>query len=727
MSGMLESRELAVLRWYLGQGLVLVALLGTTGIEVGAGPLVAAGLVLVLGSLLRPGLLERMPGPFWRISPFLLLAFIVGDFLLSRGDILPPLFRTVVLLSLYRSLQVRSPREDLQLLLLTLFLILFTGVLSLEITFGLQLLVYAPLAMGLLFFVNLTPGGTEAGIFRGLRWRPFLGRLRERLDRRTLMAGMLLYILTSGMTLLLFILLPRFDIGASLPFPRLHSARSLSGFTDHVRYGDVVSILNDETIAMRVDVEMTDPPARPYWRMVVLDAYYDGGFMVSPRVARAFRQVRHYRFDFEPMERLPGAVEGGWTLYLDGGVSSYLPTADAFSQLRFNNRIDLQLHDHTRVIRTRETSASTLSLRYEGLDFSGLVPASPKDLPLRSQPPLAVDTTDRRYLSRVGYPETLSVYPEGAGNQRILEQALAALGGIEGLPADAFARRLVSHLQDGRGYSLETRIPAGEADTLLRWLESGSAGHCELYAGAFVLISRYAGYPARLVTGFAGGDWNGYENYFMVRNRHAHAWCEIFDPRQGWLRIDPTPGNTTEAGSVDTALLGGGLFLDRTWKAYLDSLRILWYRRVIQFDGEDQVRMAEGVKGLSLRGMDWLKAGLARVREGLRRDWGAFVERGDWKGLVSGLAAPAGFVLLGGVVIFWIQRRRRRAGFEERMRGRAGRLLGALGDTAEAEAGRRRLLLVRYGPVDRWPADLTGLFKSIRRNPRCFRLSKGNS
>ena len=39
-------------------------------------------------------------------------------------------------------------------------------------------------------------------------------------------------------------------------------------------YGDVVEILEDDAIAMRVDVSADSPPARPYWRMVVLDAYH---------------------------------------------------------------------------------------------------------------------------------------------------------------------------------------------------------------------------------------------------------------------------------------------------------------------------------------------------------------------------------------------------------------------------------------------------------------------
>ena len=63
-------------------------------------------------------------------------------------------------------------------------------------------------------------------------------------------------------------------------------------------------------------------------------------------------------------------------------------------------------------------------------------------------------------------------------------------------------------------------------------------GHCELFAGAFTLLARTAGHPTRVVGGFVGGTWN--EDYLIVRNSNAHAWCEIFDGAESWLRVDPT-------------------------------------------------------------------------------------------------------------------------------------------------------------------------------------------
>jgi protein-glutamine gamma-glutamyltransferase len=715
MQGRLEARELAALRWLLGQALVLIALAGSFSIDIGVSALVAPTLGLVAAATLFPVVTGWIPAPLWRVAPALLLLFIVGDFIASGGDFLPPLFRMLVLLALYRALQARSPREDMQVILLTLFMILVTGVLSLEITFGIQMLFYAPAAMGLLFTANLARTGAPAaappeaaGSLEWIRWPALFRRLRERLDRRTLGAGAVLFATATVMALLLFVLLPRFDIGAALPFPRLQTAQSLSGFSDHVRYGDVVSILNDDTIAMRVDVDMQAPPARPYWRMVALDAYYDGGFMVSPDVARHTRTVSHYRFEFDSPDERAADVESTWTLYLAGGVSAYLPAGDGFETLRFRNRTDLQVQELTRVLKTRETNASTLSLRFEGLHFDGWLHGGIGDRRLLGMAMAARDTSDPVYLRETGYPQTTLVVPDGPDNRRIMEDALAALGATDGLAPEEFARRLAGFLRDGRGYSLETRVPPGPADTLLRWVASGQAGHCELYAGAFVLISRYAGYPARLVTGFVGGDWNGFENYYMVRNRHAHAWCEIHDPKRGWLRVDPTPGYGADAGSVEDALAGGRLRLDRTWTAYLDSLRVLWFRRVVQFDSEDQAALAGALKGAGLRGAGWFGERFRAWRERVGAGWRALLQEGDVSAAAGGLLPPLALAAAACSAVWLMRKTRRRRSFEERIRRKAGRLLQR---QAENGPARPQLQAIRYGPRDSWPADVERLLR----------------
>ena len=65
-------------------------------------------------------------------------------------------------------------------------------------------------------------------------------------------------------------------------------------------------------------------------------------------------------------------------------------------------------------------------------------------------------------------------------------------------------------------------------------------GFCEHYAAAFVTLMRSAGIPARVVTGYQGGEYNPAGNYLIVRQLDAHAWAEVWLPGQGWARVDPT-------------------------------------------------------------------------------------------------------------------------------------------------------------------------------------------
>jgi hypothetical protein len=46
--------------------------------------------------------------------------------------------------------------------------------------------------------------------------------------------------------------------------------------------------------------------------------------------------------------------------------------------------------------------------------------------------------------------------------------------------------------------------------------------------------------PARVVTGYQGGDRNPVDGYWAVRQRDAHAWAEVWQAGRGWVRVDPT-------------------------------------------------------------------------------------------------------------------------------------------------------------------------------------------
>lgn len=77
-------------------------------------------------------------------------------------------------------------------------------------------------------------------------------------------------------------------------------------------------------------------------------------------------------------------------------------------------------------------------------------------------------------------------------------------------------------------------------DTVDQFLTKTKQGFCGHYATSFAVIMRAVGIPARVVTGYAGGELNPIDNTFTVRQREAHAWNEVWLPKRGWVRVDPT-------------------------------------------------------------------------------------------------------------------------------------------------------------------------------------------
>ena len=91
---------------------------------------------------------------------------------------------------------------------------------------------------------------------------------------------------------------------------------------------------------------------------------------------------------------------------------------------------------------------------------------------------------------------------------------------------------------NGLEYTLEPGITTIDSvDTTLFDSKRGFCGH---FASAYAMLMRAAGVPARIVTGYLGGEWNPVGGYLIVRQSDAHAWTEVWLEGSGWTRIDPT-------------------------------------------------------------------------------------------------------------------------------------------------------------------------------------------
>jgi transglutaminase-like putative cysteine protease len=156
--------------------------------------------------------------------------------------------------------------------------------------------------------------------------------------------------------------------------------------------------------------------------------------------------------------------------------------------------------------------------------------------------------------------------------------------------------------KDGLEYTLDPGTTS--IDSVDTTLFDSRLGFCGHFASAYATMMRAAGVPARVVTGYLGGEWNPVGGYFIVRQSEAHAWTEVWLDGRGWVRIDPTAVVAPERlqrGVFD--LLSASLpatsvfFNNNRW---LNGLRHLWdgasqwwQDQVVEFDLRAQFNLLE--------------------------------------------------------------------------------------------------------------------------------------
>ncbi|WP_440053040.1 transglutaminaseTgpA domain-containing protein [Pseudoalteromonas sp. T1lg65] len=168
-------------------------------------------------------------------------------------------------------------------------------------------------------------------------------------------------------------------------------------------------------------------------------------------------------------------------------------------------------------------------------------------------------------------------------------------------------------VENAFAYTLSpTEISSSQViDAFLFETKNGFCGH---YASATAFMLRSVGIPARLVSGYLGGELNQEKGYVSVYQYDAHAWVEYFDPKLGWQRLDPTawiaPSRISGSLSQFQELsddfkenLGYSLLAFSDWQTVnwlrlkLEVLDYHWTKAVINFDNRKQSALFEQLFG----------------------------------------------------------------------------------------------------------------------------------
>jgi transglutaminase-like putative cysteine protease len=245
------------------------------------------------------------------------------------------------------------------------------------------------------------------------------------------------------------------------------------------------------------------------------------------------------------------------------------------------------------------------------MSFDGQVLANaPVRSRLRYDMTSALATGPAREENRALLARALRLPPGYNRRAVALAQDWRAAGGTE---ADVLARGL-DFLQKGKfTYTLEP--PPLGSDPVDEFLFQTKAGFCEHFASAFTVLMRAAGIPARVVTGYQGGELNPVDQIITVRQSDAHAWTEVFLPGRGWVRIDPTAAampQRVNAGLARALPQSEGLpFMLRADMEWLRAARYQWEALAHKWNvwvlGYSPERQRELMMSLGMRDADWQK------------------------------------------------------------------------------------------------------------------------
>jgi protein-glutamine gamma-glutamyltransferase len=295
--------------------------------------------------------------------------------------------------------------------------------------------------------------------------------------------------------LVLFVLFPRVQ-GPLWGLPQ-DAYAGMTGLSDTMAPGNLSQLALSDAIAFRVAFEGEPPPIRDrYWRGPVLWDF-DGrtwssglGYAVRFDPPQGGRATYKYSVVLEPHNRF-------WLFALETAAS--LPPSSRMS-------FDGQVLSTTPVrSRLRYDMESMIAPRLESAESRGLLGRA-----LRLPP---------------GY------------NKRALAlaQEWRAAGGTD----VQILERALDFMRTGKFvYTLEPPILG--RDSVDEFLFDTKAGFCEHFSSAFTVLMRAAGIPARVVTGYQGGELNPIDLIMTVRQSDAHAWTEVFLAGRGWVRVDPT-------------------------------------------------------------------------------------------------------------------------------------------------------------------------------------------
>lgn len=453
-------------------------------------------------------------------------------------------------------------------------------------------------------------------------------------------AGLL--ILITLVAVPLFFALPRFG-GAGFG-NNLGGLSGFTGFSDSVKLGEIGKLQQSDEVVMRVHLEKGDREKIKNfrWRGVALDTFDNHNWRKSKA---------QYSEPFIKTERdfflLDTATDTGQvvtqTIYLEP-----IDTPVLFALAR-----PVALQGNFQLL-TKDSEGAITIPRYSPERVSYKVFS---DTTLPNVERLRADNTQysiqsQRYLK---LPDEF--------DKRISDLAQKIIRESGAKNRYDRAKAVESFLQNNFGYTLE--LKAGGEEPLADFLFNVREGHCEYFATAMAVMLRTQGIATRVVNGFQQGEYNETADVYVVRQRDAHSWVEVYFPKENaWIPFDPTPpaGKFGEENPANVV---------SQFNKYIEALETFWIQYVVGYDNQEQRSlfrsMKNGFSAYQTKTSDYL----AQTREHFEDWWRE--ARGDrgFENSAKAIVFGIGYILaaiLAIIFMIWLFRKLLQFGFLDKLK-----------------------------------------------------------
>ena len=381
----------------------------------------------------------------------------------------------------------------------------------------------------------------------------------------------------------LFILFPRFEAPNWMLLNEVHQAKT--GLSDSMEPGSISNLgLSDELVFRVKFTGALPPPEQRYWRGPVL-SHTDGKRWTQAKGTKfgtfldkpVFKGPSYqYTLMMEPQDKK-------WVFALDMPAEFSLPLSrNANYQLTTTENPDKRAE-------------------YQITSYSNY---------------------NTGYITRTEYKDTTQLPGEPSGK---IKQLVKQLHGFDGTP-EHFIKQLLNHFRK-ENFHYTLTPPLLEENPIETFLFETRYGFCSHYAAAFVYLMRVAHIPARVVTGYQGGELNKVGDFLEIRQANAHAWAEVWMENKGWVRFDPTaaiaPERIERNITIDQLVPGGAISFALTSAAAREAFNWLkqarqlwsnvdynWQRWVINYDNKNQSRFLSSLGIADIKAMIYWMIGI---------------------------------------------------------------------------------------------------------------------